>query len=258
MADKITSADVRAALLLRYPAESHALMFEVAPRTGGGTRYADAVSVGLWASHGHRIEGFEIKVARSDWLNELKQPEKSEPVMRYCNHWWLACPKGMANIDELPTNWGLLELQNDGKLRVRVQASKLDPVPITLGFFASLVRRGVEADNDVLQKALQRESKIQHTRIRETLERERTRELSAKQQQALDAIARLDALKEKTGIDFSSYHYTEGWFAAVELLHSLNQDWGRGALAGVKRDLLACVETIDKSGLLAKPLSEAA
>ena len=247
---KITAADVRAALVLRYPAQSHALMFEVAPRTGGGTRYADAVAVGLWASHGHAIEGFEIKVARSDWLNEMKQPEKSEPVMRYCNRWWLACPKGVATTDELPSNWGLLELQDNGTLRVKVQAAKLDPAPVTTGFFASLVRRGCEADNEVLQKLLQRESADQYRRIKSDLERAKARELTHEQSRANEAVARLEALKAKTGIDFADYRHGEDWFAAVELLHTLGSDYGRGSLRHLRVSLDGIASVIDKSGLL--------
>lgn len=116
---KITSAHIRAALLLRYPVGSHALLWEVANGTGGNTRrFADAVAIGLWPSHGHAIEGIEIKVSRSDLLNELKNPEKSQPVYQYCNRWWLACPKGMAIIDEIPQSWGLMELVGDS-MRVK-------------------------------------------------------------------------------------------------------------------------------------------
>lgn len=253
MADKppkITAADVRAALLLRYPAQSHALLFEVAPRTGGGTRYADAVAVGLWASHGHKIEGFEIKVARADWLAEMKQPEKSEPVLRHCHHWWLACPKGVAQVDELPPNWGLIELQAGGQLRVRVQAPKLEPAPVTLGFFASLVRRGVEADNAVVERVLATERAKLRTQIRAELERARADQLSYKHQQALDAVARLEALQARTGIDFASYQYGDDWFAAVDLLCTLGADFGRDSLRAVRDGLRQTAERIDRSGLL--------
>jgi hypothetical protein len=248
---KVTAAEVRAALALRYPSKSHALMFEVAPRTGGGTRYADAVAVGLWASHGHPIEGFEIKVSRSDWLHEMKQPEKSEPVMRYCNRWWLVCPKGVAAPDELPDTWGLLELHENGTLRVRVNAPKLEPVPVDRGFFASLVRRGVEADNATLDVLMQRERAGMVARLRDELSREGRRELSLKQERANEAIARLEALKEKTGIDFSDFNHGDDWFAAVDLLRHLGADYGRGSLRVVREALVGIAEAIDASGLLA-------
>lgn len=248
---KITAADIRAALVLRYPAQSHALMFEVAPRTGGGTRYADAVAVGLWASHGHAIEGFEIKVARSDWLNEMKQPEKSEPVMRYCNRWWLVCPKGVATTDELPDNWGLLELQDSGTLKTRVQAPKLEPVPVTLGFFASLVRRGCEADNELVSKLLARERRGMYEQVKGQVDQERRRGLARDQEAANAAVLRLNALKASTGIDFTDFRHGEDWFAAVDLLQTLGESYGRGSLRHLRESIAGLAEVIDKSGLLA-------
>lgn len=67
----------------KYPSPEWAFMQEVAPRPIGG-RYADVVAVNLWSSRGYAIHGFELKVSRSDWLRELKQPEKAEPIFRYC------------------------------------------------------------------------------------------------------------------------------------------------------------------------------
>lgn len=248
---KVTSAHVRAALALRYPKDSHALMFEVAPATGGGTRYADAVAVGLWASHGHQIEGFEIKVARSDWLTELKAPEKSEPVMRYCDRWWLVCAPGVAHADELPPNWGMLELQPSGTLRLRVKAPKLEPLALTRPFFASLVRRGVEPDNATLQVLLEREASRARESIRQELNRQRQHQLSHQQKAAEEAIQRLEALKVRTGIDFATYEYGESWFRAVETVERLQRNWH--GLPALREGLARCLEVIDKSELLPPP-----
>lgn len=245
----VTSEDVRAALMLRYPAASHALMFEVAPRTGGGTRYADAVAVGLWASHGHKIEGFEIKVSRSDFLHEMRQPEKSAPVFQYCNRWWLVCPKGMVAPAELPSNWGMLELWENGTLRERVKAPALQPSPVTIGFFASLIRRS-EPDNAVLDKLLQREAKAQFQRIEQQIKHERRRELSARQEAAEEAAKRIEALKERTGIDLAEYRYGDDWFRAVELLHALGKNWGAASLPLLVKSLQGCVRAIEQSGLM--------
>lgn len=247
---KPTSADVRAALVLRYPAESHALMFEVAPRTGGGTRYADAVAVGLWSSHGHAIEGFEIKVARSDWLNELKQPEKSDPVAKYCNRWWLVCVPGVAMPDELPPSWGMLELQASGTLRVKVQAPKREPQPVTIGFFASLIRRGAEPDNAVIQTLVQRETKAYAERHQEARKQEWRQELSHRHAKAEEAMVLINALKERTGVDLLDYSHDKEWFRAIDTFHALGRDWGRGCLKGLHDELTAAVVAIQKSGLL--------
>jgi hypothetical protein len=77
------------------------------------------------AFHGH-----EVKVSRSDWLTELRDPEKSEAFKRYMHHWWLVVPDAsIVRRDELPEGWGLL-VQSGDKLRVKIQAPRLDPEPM--------------------------------------------------------------------------------------------------------------------------------
>lgn len=245
---KVTSADIRAALVLRYPAQSHALMFEVAPQTGGGTRYADAVSVGLWASHGHAIEGFEIKVSRADWLNELKQPEKSEPVAKYCHRWWLACAPGIAMADELPPGWGMLELQAGGTLRVKVQATKREPVAITPGFFASLIRRGAEPDNEAIAKLVQREMRAFAERFQEDKRQSDRQRLSYEHERALEAMKQIEELKARTGVDLLDHRHGADWFKSVDILDKLGNPWG--GLAGVRDGMERCLKLIEDSGVL--------
>lgn len=246
---KITSNDVRAGLVLRYPAQSHALMFEVAPRTGGGTRYADAVSVGLWSSHGHKVEGFEIKVSRSDFLSEMKQPEKSAPVFEYCNHWWLACPKGMVKPDEVPATWGLLELQEDGCLRVKKAAPVLEPRPLTTAFFAAMIRR-TEPHGEIIESLLRRAEKVQYAQLEERFKSKHMDKLSYEQSRALEAIQHLKEIKEKHGIDFMTHHYDDRWFKAVDLAKDLQSNYSRGSLSILVERLTSTVKSIQDSGLL--------
>lgn len=143
---RITTEYVRGLLRKAY-ADGWALLEEVAPRNGGGTRYADALAVGLWQSRGHQIIGFEIKVSRSDWVSELKNPAKvEEGVFRYCDHWIVVAPPGIVRDGELPPTWGLMEV--GATLRRKVAAPRLDAKPITREFFASLMRRGQESIDD--------------------------------------------------------------------------------------------------------------
>jgi len=140
----INTQHCRDLLHKRYTVPEWALFEEVAPRTGRHTRYADAIAVNLWQSRGYAIHGFEIKTARSDWLRELKDPEKAEPLYRYCDHWWIVAPKGIVKEGELPPNWGLMEAHSS-RLEPMTASPKLTPTPIEREFFASLIRRGREA-----------------------------------------------------------------------------------------------------------------
>lgn len=140
----LNTAHARTLLHKRHPAPEWALLEEVAPNTGGGTRYADAVAVNLWQSRGYAVHGFEIKVSRGDWLRELKRPEKAEEVMAYCDFWWIVAPAGVVKDGELPLGWGHLEVRL-ASLYQTTKAEKRDAKPITRAFFASLMRRGNES-----------------------------------------------------------------------------------------------------------------
>lgn len=92
-------------------------------------RTADALVVDLWPSSGHVIHGFEVKVSRSDWLTELKDPEKAEAFKPYCDHWWLAVPDAAIVRDDLPAGWGLMAPTRGG-LQIRRRAPKTDRQPM--------------------------------------------------------------------------------------------------------------------------------
>lgn len=196
----VTTATVRDLLRKRYAAPEWALMEEVAPETGGGTRYADAIAVNLWRSRGHAIHGFEIKVSRSDWLRELKAPEKAEPLFRYCDHWFIVAPKGVVQPHELPPTWGLFEVRASGLVAVKA-GPKLEPQPITRAFFASMMRRGFELlDRSAERKITEARAEID-SRVREDADsrvRDASRELAELKRQ-------LQALEAETGIVVSRY-----------------------------------------------------
>lgn len=103
-------------------------------------RTADAMALDLWPSSGHLIHGFEVKVSRSDWLTELKDPEKAEAFRPYVDHWWLVVPDASIVRDDLPTGWGLLAIGSDGVLRARRQAPRLDRQPMPFGMTAAWLR----------------------------------------------------------------------------------------------------------------------
>lgn len=149
----VTSHDIKLGLRTSI-GKGCQVFFEVGNDTGTKvTRHADAVAIGIWPSTGHQIHGYEIKISRGDFLNEMKQPEKSWPVMRFCHRWTLLTPPGLVRADELPPNWGLQTF--DGRtLRTVKQAPLMQPEPLSGGFVAALVRRAGEADDALLTAAV--------------------------------------------------------------------------------------------------------
>src|SRR5690606_19847130 len=132
----------------RYPIPSWALITEVPNATSTGkTRSADALAIGCWKSVGIQMHGFEIKVARSDWLREIQDPSKALPFQRHCHHWWLVAAPKVVRVEEMPAEWGLMEPGTNG-LRVKKGASLLSPELVTFPFLAALMRRAVQSTLD--------------------------------------------------------------------------------------------------------------
>jgi hypothetical protein len=235
----------------RFSPPEWACMLEVAPATGGGTRYADAVAVNLWSSRGHAVIGMEIKVSRSDWLRELKKPEKAETsVFRFCDRWYVVAPKGVVKEGELPTTWGLLELRATGLVEV-VAAPKLTPEPVTKGFFASLMRRSFEQIEALAgQKAF--EAKREATaRTRDEIAR--GIEQGTREHRGL--LKHLAELKAETGIDIAGGLYGDGRTSAstiklaqrLESLAGYSGDGALGRLAQLARGLDEAAESVRKA-----------
>lgn len=210
----IDTPHIRGLLHKRFASPEWALMEEVAPKTGGGTGYADAVAVNLWPSRGHAIHGFEIKISRSDWLRELKQPAKAESIHQYCDHWWIVAPKGVVKDGELPPIWGLMEAR-DATLPIIVNAPRLDPKPITLSFFASLLRRGTENINKIAER-MQRDAV---NAARADIDARVKHQVDQSTKAHRELAAQLEKLKAETGIDI--HRYSGPPIAAIKLAQKL-------------------------------------
>lgn len=143
----MNTPEICAALRARFAAPEYALLFEVRSGTGhsGSVRYADALAMGLWPSRGLDLTGFEIKASRSDWLRELKEPQKADRIASFCDRWYVVTgAKDIVLPGELPTAWGLIIPRGD-KLMVLKEAPPLpDPQPVSRRFLASLLRSSCE------------------------------------------------------------------------------------------------------------------
>jgi hypothetical protein len=187
-------------LRARHAAPEWALLEEVGERPAGN-RWADGIAINLWSSRGYAIHGFEVKVSRSDWLRELKQPAKAEALFRNCDYWWLVAEKGIVKDGELPPSWGHLERRGNSLYAV-VAAPRLQPVPLSRAFFASLVRRSHEQIDRLA--AAQFQDKLREARA---LEREHAQREIGHAKSELDAMRqRIMQFEKATGIAFDDYH----------------------------------------------------
>lgn len=141
----LTAAELRLRLRHRFTGEGYAFFKEVRfDRTdseyiGGRTRRADGVAVGLQRRTDHTIHGFEIKVNRPDWLQELRDRTKAQDALRFCHYWWLVVSDpAIIRPGELPDGWGLL-VPRGRHLRAAVRPTARVP-DFDYRFMASLVQ----------------------------------------------------------------------------------------------------------------------
>ncbi len=80
----------------------------------GTERRADFLALRLWGHKVGHLLGFEVKVTRSDFLQELKDPTKREPMEAVCAACYFVAPKGIFDVSELPEGWGWLETRASG------------------------------------------------------------------------------------------------------------------------------------------------
>jgi len=234
--------EVTKLLRARFCAPEWAIFFEVAEGTGSaGGRYADAVAMNLWPSRGCAVHGFEVKVSRGDWLRELKQPAKSEPIQKHCDFWWVVAPKGVVFDGELPPTWGMFEVDGRG-LRCKVQAPKLPAQPMTRAFFASLARNSGRIGADERQQLIDDALVVERLRMKESLEsgiREGTRELA-------DLKASLAKFEESSGISINRWT-SASLGRAARLVNDLGITNTYGALRRAANDARAFAENVERS-----------
>lgn len=130
----------------RFPPNEYALLAEVRDQAGhSAVRTADGVAMNLWPSRGLELEGIEIKSYRSDWLRELKDPEKAEKLFKYCDRWWLvAAAEHVVEVSEVPNAWGFMVVKGKRLMTIK-PAPKLTPTaPLDRSFIAALLKRAVK------------------------------------------------------------------------------------------------------------------
>lgn len=143
--DRKTECALLDRLERRYSKPHWVFLRELRNDTGfQSTRACDALAVGLYHSRGQHMIGFEKKVSRSDWLRELKEPEKAEAVCQFCDQWYVVVPDAeIVKLDEMPQTWGLLHVKGN-TIHTLKAAPNLTPRPVDRGLLAAIIERSIE------------------------------------------------------------------------------------------------------------------
>lgn len=145
----LKTRDILLALEKRYSGNEFAFFPELRVGTGydtakglpGNEQRIDAFVMGCWPSTGFERMSFEIKVSRGDWTQELRRPYKRLIAHRLCNKFYFVTPTGLLSKEEIPLECGLMEVNKEGQLKIKVQAPFHESDTPSWLFVASLARR---------------------------------------------------------------------------------------------------------------------
>lgn len=207
---------LEALLRATLPAQEWALIFDVPNATGGmASRRADAMAMSLWHSRGIELHGFELKISRSDWLRERKDPAKADALAVYCDRWWLVTAPGIVKPDELPAPWGhyeVVEVPGTGnerahwdRLVVRKKPAKLKPKPYTRQFLAGLLRSAQDNSpgSEQISEAVANASYKAREVYQEKLNENQRQLLEAKQ----NVRNEIREFEKASGIEINQWHH---------------------------------------------------
>lgn len=100
-------------------------------RMGSGYGAAQMRRIDLWVidpgpATGCRSASYEVKVSRSDFLGEVRQPNKQRSARLFADEFWYVTPEGLITPDEVPDWAGLMEIveQPEGKRHGRKVGDK--------------------------------------------------------------------------------------------------------------------------------------
>lgn len=245
----LSAGEMGRRLRKKYHGADFELCFEVRNDAGfNADRSCDALGIGLWPSRGCHIYGFEIKVSRSDWLNELKNAAKAEAFVPYCDYWFVvAGARDIVRKEELPVGsieagggWGLIVPRGDGLEIIVDAARREDPKPMPRGMLAAFVKRASTQNpsKEVLGERFAA-GKKEGIAIGET---RANRNDKTKDYEALRAA--VDSFRRQTGIAPEYYHDPLRLKAALAIIDA-------GAEHGIASQLTRTAENLRQLALKA-------
>lgn len=148
------------------------------------TRTFDAVAVHLWPSRGFVTDVIEVKVSRSDWLRELKDPAKAEAAFVIGDRFIVAAPSGIIQVGELPPGWGLLEVtEKRTRMSVAPECRSKGRTTFPAGFVVAMLRAaGAAATTTPDDREVERRLSVELAKAHER-EDQRVREVQARERE---------------------------------------------------------------------------
>lgn len=145
----ITAKEVIELLRKRHPQPEWVFFDEL--RCGSGYAKASQKRIDAWAlncypSKNHIKIAYEVKVYRSDFLNEMKTPKKRKSAMNLANQFYYIAPVGVIKLEEIPNDCGYIEIDDKQKLKVIKEAPIKEVKDPGWVFVSSLARRTAKSE----------------------------------------------------------------------------------------------------------------
>jgi hypothetical protein len=201
----------------------------------GGTRRADLVHIGLWASRGAGgIDVCELKTSRSDFHREIADPAKAEAWWPYSSRLWIVSPhEAVTPPEELPPGWGLM-VPKGGTRRFRIVVKPTEREPqLSVGLLVTLLTATETTRLNALRAQGNQLSEKHHRELAEA-RRAAAGRADPGVKKRLDL---LDKLEAQLGAKLSEYTWNDDITpaAAADALRALAR--GSGAVEEMQRDL---------------------
>lgn len=132
----MTAIDIQKLLQAKHSEDVYVSECKTGPTYPGYMRLDGWAMKRSWASP--MVTGYEIKVSRSDFLQDTKYLEYA----KYCNSLFLVAPKGVAQVEELPEGVGYYQVATTGTRLFckRKAVPRTDPIPEELYRYILMAR----------------------------------------------------------------------------------------------------------------------
>jgi hypothetical protein len=136
--------EIKKALQKKYQEKNaRYIYFDECPVGTGwrGTNYMDAFVIAAWPSDQNKRIAFEIKISKSDFLNEFKKPNKRRPALFFSNEFYFVAPYGLLKPEEIPSDCGLMEFDPESKdIKIKITAPFRESIRPNWNFVGALLR----------------------------------------------------------------------------------------------------------------------
>jgi hypothetical protein len=251
-AKKWTSTELKDRICRRHPlAKGWYTTTEISPASGSGGRAGrmDAVAACLYGGRGFEVLGFEVKISRADWLNELNNPSKNSIGLDEVDRWYVVAPStDIVKLEELPPKWGLFTCSGAGLRETRrAERLKEESEKFSRPFVVSLLWRvaNFETPGDkALATAYEAGLKEGRGENRRSSKHEVDRDL-----RELERLRKaVDKFEERSGVSIEFGQHAEIMADVVSALRDLqSKEWLSNRLQQAREEATELAELLAKA-----------